>query len=792
MSANITAVRAQQRRRVRARLRLVVSAVVLAVAALVGWLVVMPGLAYADVTSSYYTIGAGSQVTNVVASPSTVAADGLTSFEVTFTTDTPLTGSDSDSVTVIPSMSLGSTPTNIGITGSSCIQAGTDGGAYSAIGFVINLTNTCTMTAGSEVTVLFTAAAPAETGALTFAASTTRSGAATSSVVTVTPAGPQLTAISQAPAAHTTYAIDDAPVNGLNAAGNALSLVANSTAGSGTISFLNSGSGGAGYAVHYTPPGGVSTSDTVTNASAAGATVTLTLTTSLVNGDTIDVTATGQNPAAGTPSPANDVIVEPGNGTSEATNSIEFAGSVTAVSVTPSLPVATAATTYAVDFTAPDATGAGGYIYLTESDGPTNFSTVTGVAVKDNTQHWEFIATGTTFADGLATLPLQDAIDAGDSLTVTLANVTNPATVGAVNDFTVATSGDPVPATAPPYSIGANGTPGVLVTVDPSSLGTLATYTLSNILASATMTGGSATIQLDAPAGTVFPNNPGDYSVTDHTTHSGSGTMAAPLSGGGTSVVTFTVPNTINSGDVLSLNVADVLNPTVPSSTDSILLRGNVTHLPPTAVPVTTSDSLTVSLAGAGKGSVAGSQITCPSVCSASYPAGTIVTLSATPAAGSTFSGWSGACTGTGQCKLTISSDEAVTATFAPKPVCTLTSLRRQPKGALKLTARCDQAAKLLLAGKISAVLKTHGRSPKTGKRRQPKTKTFQITAVRVSIGANKSQTLSVKLPKAALAALRNEAHESATFTLTATNANGTSTSTAKIKRLALVDRKSG
>jgi hypothetical protein len=41
------------------------------------------------------------------------------------------------------------------------------------------------------------------------------------------------------------------------------------------------------------------------------------------------------------------------------------------------------------------------------------------------------------------------------------------------------------------------------------------------------------------------------------------------------------------------------------------------------------------------------------------------VTLTATPAAGSTFTGWSGGCSGTGSCQVQLDSDAAVTATFS-------------------------------------------------------------------------------------------------------------------------------
>jgi len=78
------------------------------------------------------------------------------------------------------------------------------------------------------------------------------------------------------------------------------------------------------------------------------------------------------------------------------------------------------------------------------------------------------------------------------------------------------------------------------------------------------------------------------------------------------------------------------------------------------------SFALTVSKAGAGSGTVTSTPpgITCGTTCAWSYPSGTVVTLTATPAADSTFAGWSGGCSGTGTCTKTLSAATAVTATF--------------------------------------------------------------------------------------------------------------------------------
>ena len=83
-------------------------------------------------------------------------------------------------------------------------------------------------------------------------------------------------------------------------------------------------------------------------------------------------------------------------------------------------------------------------------------------------------------------------------------------------------------------------------------------------------------------------------------------------------------------------------------------------------VATITTHSLTIAKAGTGSGPVTGSPagIACGSACSATFAQGTAVTLTATPNAGSAFAGWSGACSGTGTCTVTMNAATNVTATF--------------------------------------------------------------------------------------------------------------------------------
>ena len=91
---------------------------------------------------------------------------------------------------------------------------------------------------------------------------------------------------------------------------------------------------------------------------------------------------------------------------------------------------------------------------------------------------------------------------------------------------------------------------------------------------------------------------------------------------------------------------------------------------------------LSVSKGGNGAGVVTSNPagIDCGEACSADFEADT-VTLTAVPAVGSVFVGWSGACTGTIPCSVALNADESVTATFQlgppqHKPACVVPKLK--------------------------------------------------------------------------------------------------------------------
>lgn len=132
--------------------------------------------------------------------------------------------------------------------------------------------------------------------------------------------------------------------------------------------------------------------------------------------------------------------------------------------------------------------------------------------------------------------------------------------------------------------------------------------------------------------------------------------------------ITPSTPQTVTHGSTLTFtitpnpgySIADVRVDGASVGTPSVYAFTNITanHTITAAFALTTY-TLTVNTAGTGSGVVT------PTAGVYLYPAGTVVTLTAAPNVGSTFTGWSGACSGTGACSVTMTNTRSVTATFA-------------------------------------------------------------------------------------------------------------------------------
>ena len=162
----------------------------------------------------------------------------------------------------------------------------------------------------------------------------------------------------------------------------------------------------------------------------------------------------------------------------------------------------------------------------------------------------------------------------------------------------------------------------------------------------------------------------------------GSFTLAVTRSGTGSGTVTSS-PSGINCGSNCSASYTSgasvTLTPAAASGSTFAGWSGACTGTGACTVSMTaaravtatfnsstTTYALTLTKAGTGAGTVTSSPagISCGSSCSANYASGTSVTLTAAAASGSTFAGWSGACTGTGACTVSLTAARAVTATF--------------------------------------------------------------------------------------------------------------------------------
>jgi hypothetical protein len=103
-----------------------------------------------------------------------------------------------------------------------------------------------------------------------------------------------------------------------------------------------------------------------------------------------------------------------------------------------------------------------------------------------------------------------------------------------------------------------------------------------------------------------------------------------------------------------------------------------------------------------GSGTIVSSPagINCGTACATSFPAGTLVTLTATPSPGYVFAGWGGACTGLGACVVLMDQIQTVDATFLPSAV---------PIAVVEIPT-LSQWALLVMCGLIALVAFAHRR----------------------------------------------------------------------------------
>ena len=151
--------------------------------------------------------------------------------------------------------------------------------------------------------------------------------------------------------------------------------------------------------------------------------------------------------------------------------------------------------------------------------------------------------------------------------------------------------------------------------------------------------------------------------------------VTASVSGGHGAV--SPAAQTVNYGNTVSLAVTPASGYHIASITDNKVSKPlsnpykmeNVTAAHTVVVTFSSKYALTVSKAGTGRGTVTSvpAGIRCGATCTGSFTQGETVTLTAVPQARFVFTGWSGACSGTGQCIVTMDGAKGVTATFGVK-----------------------------------------------------------------------------------------------------------------------------
>ena len=150
--------------------------------------------------------------------------------------------------------------------------------------------------------------------------------------------------------------------------------------------------------------------------------------------------------------------------------------------------------------------------------------------------------------------------------------------------------------------------------------------------------------------------------------------FAITASSGGNGTVT-PLTQSVNYGSTASITITPTAGYHIVSITDNGVSKpvaspyaiANVTAAHTVAVTFSSLYVLGTAKYGTGSGTVTSNPagIACGSACATNFTQSSVITLTATPDASSTFTGWSGGgCSGTGLCTVTLDNATRVTATF--------------------------------------------------------------------------------------------------------------------------------
>ena len=393
-----------------------------------------------------------------------------------------------------------------------------------------------------------------------------------------------------------------------------------------------------------------------------------------------------------TTSGANNRVTRNGSGTLTVTGSAGFAanttfsgGTTTIAATVPSLSIGGAPLTI-------DASVASATLNL---DTPTTFSGGTNVSLFGQTATLNIASSFAITGDGQIGGPFSPLIHVTNTGSITTSN-TGTATIQPVldNDGTITVGSGTLDVAG-----------GLTQTAGLTSVASGATVHGSVTLNGGTLKGnGTVDGSLTNTSGTVAPgSSPGTLTITGAYTQGPGATLAEEITGPtpGTQFDQLLVAGTLSLDGTLAIDsnsftptatdtfkivsgassrsgaFASVTGATVNGATYSarydtdgvtLLVSGSSPPPPP-------NETLSATFAGTGAGSVSdGATLGCAASCQRQYPQGTVVTLTAAPASGSTFAGWSGGgCSGTGSCQITMSAAQSVTATFNTVPPTTHT-----------------------------------------------------------------------------------------------------------------------